>query len=501
MAILAALVVGLFMTTPTDGDFWWYDSSRHAMNGVFIRDFLLEGGLRHPIRFASAYYQQYPAINIGFYPPLFYITSAPFLAVFGASHAVSQAVVHLYALAAGILAYLFCVRVMERDRLSALAVAVAILALPGIALWTRQVQSDIPAITLLLATAYCLLRHLERGERNWLFAATISLGLAILTRAQAIYAMPPLLYFLFLHAYPNRPSWKLRMVALIPMALLALPSVAMVAYFSRVNQSQALAMPGMPTPGSLDNWTWYAEALPEQMGWPALAVVIAGLRAAVFLAARRRMTLAGAIAAAFCLCSWILFSIVSNKEPRFNLPSLPFLFLLSAFGLYLLLPRLARLALPVLAVWLAFQALAATQVPLVAGFKEAALAAQAATPQGGNVLIAAHRDGSFIFDMRTYGKRRDIGIRRADKLLVDISIRREFGVKDKGLDQAALADLMKREKIAAVVVQEGYLSDQPTMRALYQLLESGQHYRLAKTIAMTGETRQDEKRLLLFEAR
>lgn len=145
---LAMMALALFMTTPTGGDFWWYDAPRHAMNGVFLRDFLFEGGLLHPLRFASEYYRQYPAINIGFYPPFLYIASAPFMAVFGVSHAVSQAVVVLHALLAGAMIYLICQRMM--DRLSALLVALTILALPEMALWARQVQLDVPALALLL---------------------------------------------------------------------------------------------------------------------------------------------------------------------------------------------------------------------------------------------------------------------------------------------------------------------------------------------------------------
>ncbi|MBK4734280.1 ArnT family glycosyltransferase [Noviherbaspirillum pedocola] len=496
IAVMAALAVALFITTPTNGDFWWFDSSRHAMNGVFLRDFFVEGGLLRPIRFASEYYHQYPAINIGFYPPFFYLSSVPFLAVFGAHHAVSQVVVELYAMLAGIFAYLLARRAM--DAFSAVAAAVAMLCLPEMALWGRQVQIDVPAIALLLATAWCLLRYIDSAKRSWLFATTICLGLAILTRAQAIYAVAPMLYFVF--AYRNKPTAPIRMrlLALLPLIVLALPSVAMVAYFSRVNQSQVTNMPGMPKLMSLENWTWYAQQLPDQMGWPALAFVIAGLVAALALTARRRMPLVGAMVFSFCLSSWILFSLVSNKEPRFNLPSLPFLFLFAAIGIAALLPWLARLALPLLAVWLAWQALVVTQVPVVSGYQDAALAAQALTPPHANVMVSAHRDGNFIFDMRTFGTRRDIGIRRADKTLVDITISRAFGVKDQHYDRAALEKMLQKENIATIVLQQGYLSDQPSMQQLQQLLHDGSAWRLARSIELQGETGKNEKRVDIY---
>ncbi|MDB5759605.1 MAG: hypothetical protein JWM30_2894, partial [Burkholderia sp.] len=140
IAVLTAIALTLFLTSPTDGDFWWFDASRHAFNGVFIRDFLLDGGLLNPIKFASEYYKKYPAINIGFYPPFFYVTSAPFLAIFGAKHAVSQAVVTLYAFGGMALTYFLCVRHM--GKLAAAAAAVCVITLPEMALWARQVQLD-----------------------------------------------------------------------------------------------------------------------------------------------------------------------------------------------------------------------------------------------------------------------------------------------------------------------------------------------------------------------
>jgi hypothetical protein len=360
------------------------------------------------------------------------------------------------------------------------------------------VQIDVPAIALLLASAYCLLRHLEGAKSGWLFAATICLGLAILTRLQAVYAIPALLYFMFVHRSNAIASFKLRVIALLPLALLALPSAAMFLYFSRVNQSLAGNMPGMPSLMSIANWTWYAQQLPQQLGWPALAFVIAGLLAAALAAAQRKMPLAGGILFAFALSSWLFFSLISNKEPRFNLPSLPFLFLLSACGLYLLLPQLSRIALPLLAAWLVWQAIAVAQVPVVSGFKQAALLAQQVTPKNANVMIAAHRDGNFIYDMRTFDSRRDIGIRRADKMLVEITIMRQLGVKDKHFDQASLKQLLKKEDIATIVMQEGYLSDQPSMQQLQALLDSGVEYRQVQAIELQGATRKDEKRLVVY---
>jgi hypothetical protein len=497
LAPIAALVLFYFLTSPTGGNFWWYDSSRHAMNGVFLRDLLVEGGLLHPIRFATEYYQQYPAVNIGFYPPFFYISSVPMLLLFGASHAVSQSVVALYAFGLGALTWLISRRAM--DALSATVTALAVLALAPVALWSRQVQLDVPAVAVYLLTAYALIRHLESGHQGWLFGAAVALGVGMLTRAQGVFMVPVVLFFLFGQRYAQRPPFARRALATVLAGLIALPAVAMVAYFQKINQAQATAMPGMPQLWSLENWTWYAEKLPEQVGWPALALMITGLLATAWQGWKGRLPVALKVLAACGICAWILFTMVSNKDPRFNLPGVLFLFVLAANGLYLRAPRAARVLLPVLAGWLLFQLSMSGPIPEVNGFTEAVAATQAITPKKANVLISAHRDGSFIYDMRTQGQRRDIGVRRADKLFVEMHIMRSLGIRDRQLDQGAILAMLDLAKVTTVVVQPGYLGDLPSMQNFQALLDQGKYYDKVQTVVMGGNTDRDEKVLVIYK--
>lgn len=492
--VLAAMVLALFMTTPTGGDFWWYDASRHAMNGVFLRDFLMEGGLLHPLRFAREYYQQYPAINIGFYPPFMYIASVPFLAVFGASHAVSQSVVALHALLAGVMIYLICQRVM--DRWSALLAALVVLALPEMALWARQVQLDVPALALLLCTAWALIHYLHTGSGRWLLVTALFMGLAMLTRVQTGYAVPVVGLFALLHRTPQRPPLRTWFAAALLFLVLALPSVGSVFYFSKVTGNLAGAMPDMPALWSWNNWTWYARALPRQIGWPATWFIIAGLLATA-ATLRSGMPVAMRVVAAFALSSWVFFTVVSNKEPRFNLPSIPFTFMLAAYGLARVQALLARLLLLALAGWAVYQAML-FQVPVAEGYREAASLAQARTPPGANVLISAHRDGSFIFNMRADGKRRDIGTRRADKLFVEINIMRQLGIRDRELSQDAILKILNDQNIAVVVAQTGYLDDQPSMQQFQKLLDGGGVFTMIGRVPLRGDLRKDERELVVY---
>lgn len=496
LAAVAILSLYYFMSAPTDGNFWWFDASRHAMNGVFLSDMLSQGGWLHPVEFAKAYYEKYPAINIGFYPPFFYISSVPMLLLFGVSHAVSQSVVALYTLASGILVFFICRGVM--DRISALATALCILAFAPIALWARQVQLDVPAVAMYLLTAWTLIRYLETGRQNWMFAAGILLGLSMLTRVQGVFLGPVFLFVVFLQRPPGRPVLAKRIAATAIAGVVALPAVLMVQYFSSVNQALATRMPGMPGLWTLDNWTWYAQQLPEQVGWPVTCLMAAGLLAALVVAVQGRATAGLTVIGAAWACAWIFFSVVSNKEPRFNLPGIVFLFLLAAYGLAIFSAVTARVVLPVLAAWLLFQVGMAPAVPVVNGFAEAVTAVQAIAPVNSNVMISAHRDGSFIFDLRTQGSRRDIGVRRADKLIVEIRIMRNLGVRDNGLDAEAILALMDTQNIALVVVQPGYLADLPSMKNFQALLDDGVHYEKIQTMALTGATAPAEQALVIY---
>src|SRR5690242_10154064 len=71
--VLSAAVALLFLGAPRGGAFYWSDAPRHALNGVFVMDFLRAAPIHDPAGFAYRYYAQYPALTILLYPPLFYL--------------------------------------------------------------------------------------------------------------------------------------------------------------------------------------------------------------------------------------------------------------------------------------------------------------------------------------------------------------------------------------------------------------------------------------------
>ena len=81
--VLVCAVGALFLASPTDGNFWWSDAPRHALNGAFVLDFVQQWPVDDARRWAVDYYLKYPALTILFYPPLFYGVEAVVFAVPG----------------------------------------------------------------------------------------------------------------------------------------------------------------------------------------------------------------------------------------------------------------------------------------------------------------------------------------------------------------------------------------------------------------------------------
>jgi hypothetical protein len=96
------------------------------------------------------------------------------------------------------------------------------------------------------------------------------------------------------------------------------------------------------------------------------------------------------------------------------------------------------------------------------------------------------------------GKRRDIGLRRADKLFVEINIMRQLGIKDQNLDQNAIREILNNQRVAVVVAQTGYLADQHSMQEFQKLLDEGKMFKIVGRVKMGGDLMRDERELVVY---
>ena len=81
--IVSVMAISIFLTNISHSGLWHPDAPSHALNGVFYKNMIEEGGFLHPKSYAERYYVQYPSLTVGMYPPIFYTIEAFFFKVFG----------------------------------------------------------------------------------------------------------------------------------------------------------------------------------------------------------------------------------------------------------------------------------------------------------------------------------------------------------------------------------------------------------------------------------
>ena len=472
--ILLAIVLGMYIAVPKHGDIDWPDAPRHALNGAFVLDFLKAMPVRHPIEFAYDYYRQWPALTILFYPPLFYGVLAAVYAVLGVSEA--SALLAEFGFLLLLVWGAFRLSRHWLDRPPALAVALLLIGAPELALWGRQIMLDIPAYAFLVWAAEFLVRHLKGGQKRALFATVVCAVAAAYTKYNAIFFVLPIAVPL-LYAY----GWRvLRDRTVLQAAALAgvllLPLAAIFIVFGGYNLDQAAGLQNAQVPRwTLAELTYYARVIPSVVSWPTVLLACFYVLALPFLSGLRLPRVDAVLLGSWFLIGYAFYSIIAVKEPRHIL----FITYPIALAAVLSIDRtLAKFSLRnAVSVGFGGLILAATlatgTVPTVAGMRQAAeVVAQVAPPET-NVAFWGSRDGTFVYAMRAYSGRKDLGVVRLDKLLLgDVAVYLEHGFKENLLSADELADIFRNLHVQYIVFQTRYHDGLASVKALEETLGS-----------------------------
>lgn len=507
-SVLAVLVILLFLGAPSAGDFYWSDSPRHALNGVFIKDLLTEMPWDNPTGFAYAYYAQYPALTILFYPPLFYFLSAPFYWLFGVSHNTALLVVMLHYIA-------FAWGSWHLFRIwlpgwRAIAATISLVAAPEIAFWGRQVMLEIPAFTFLIWGTVSFIHYTRTERPSLLYWAAALLVLAIYTKISvgfmAIVWAATLLIDRKLSLFKDKHIWISLLVSLVAL----IPLLVMTAKFGQANVQSVSGIPDATVSrASIDGWVWYLRQIPMQMGWPMCIMASLGL-ALIFFVGNKILS---GVSVSFSrrdflfwtlwvLVGYLFFSSIDLKEARHSVYILPPIVMASAMAIsYVSSKGFSKASI---FLWIAMPIAVLVQtvffrpVLFVHGYADAAEYVANNAPHNSRVLFSGYRDGSFVFNMRCREDRRDIGVVRADKLLLNIAVRRELGVTDKKVSESELSDTINRLGIHYAVIQPSFWSDLEAMQRLERLLSSSKFQKVAQ-IETPANYNAHEKKLLIYK--
>ncbi len=498
IAVLAVFAAVLFVTAPHAGDYWWSEAPRNALDGAFFLDLFRAMPIHDPKGWAIGYYMQYPALTVGFYPPVMHLALALAFALFGVGHGVAAAVAILFFFAYLVATYLLARRLAPFW--GALAAAVLIAAAPEIVRWGQQVMLDIPAIALASWAVVMLVRYgMSARARDLALSAVLALASLYTKQTLAPGLLGAALGLLAWRGLPvlRRPHlWVIVAVTLV----LLVPLVWLQLRFAQFNLVSAEhgSYVGMPTQLSAASLGFYFGHLPAMAGWPLLLLAIAG---ALCVAVQWRILPPVArgtatIVFAWFAVAWIALTLIAQKETRHGLPLLVPLSILAAYALaqlaaWIRRPQAVGAAALVLSATTFAWTLRGKPTPVITGIHQAAVDVARLMPQGGRVMLLSNRDGSFIFNLRVLDPHRRMTVVRADKLFLDIAVIPALGLHARDLSAAQIGAMMNSYGIAYVVATPGLWADAPVIGRLDGVLASPQ-FQAVEHIPVTGDAAERE---------
>ncbi len=404
------------------------DSNRHVMTSVFFRDFLTDLPLSNPKEYAETYYEQYPALGLLIWPPLFHGVVGTLMLVFGTSVWVARAFVFASFVMAASCLYRICRRRMSVEQSELVSVTFSLM--PMTFLYSRHVMLEMPTLALCML---CIERFdvwlSEQRTRN-LYIAAVAASLAALTRFDAAMLLPTLLLMaVFAGQWKRLINRHVPIAALVAIVLLA-PTYYVIwkemgdLHLRQAAESVSGAHSQMLADGAL---SFYPSRIPEQAGWVVTAFLLIGIVSCF----RKQHRAAVGLFSAIMLGTYVTFTPLAELRSRHAIYWLPAVAWFASVGAIAVSDMIRRVAPDKLStgptlgagflvagvVWAAF----GTNVYRVTGYERAAEVALSHTSEGDSVFVDGWWDGNFTYHLRHLDTSRSRHVVRADRVLYDFT--------------------------------------------------------------------------------
>jgi len=339
------------------------DEAAHVVTSLMVRDYLAGGFLEtpHPMRYAEDYYERFPRVAIGHYPPGFYLFNSMGLLPFRTGGTL-LVLMNFLSAGAGLLLFFFGRRLLFRD-VEAATIAALYVALPQTRTYTSLIMADLLLVVLSLMASLALVKFLQSGRaRDALFFGVWAAG-AILTKGSGVgLALLPPLALLFAGKGGllfSRALW----LAPVPVVLFALPWMLF---------TMGITSEGMQDSG-LSDWLklalpFFGQAMVREVGWVALAVIAGAAVLSGFRGVIRRSGASDgeAVLWALLVCGLAIPLLVpSGLDNRYLMPVIPSILLLGSASLRALVTFPAGKWQPLVIVLFAFTVLVESARPVL----------------------------------------------------------------------------------------------------------------------------------------
>lgn len=495
-AVLTAVAIGIayYLTAPLEAIIRNTDSARHAMNGAFLLDALRAMPWENPMDWANSYYNQYPAITFGFYPPLPSVLLALFYALFGVSIPASVIFMAFFS------SLLFAgVYVVARHALPVLGAFTAMVLLAGTAgtlIWGRQMMLEIPMMAFSIWSIYFFIRYLHTDRwQDFFWAAGVMVAALYTKQTAGFFIFPMACIFVWQKQFAGLKRVHIWIIA-APAVIALIPLLILQVKFADVNVMNVVSRPDIDSDRfSMESILWYPAQFAGMTSVPFMLAAIFGAASLAFYWRRISSRYFWALLIASFIIGLCLLTAITLKEPRHATLLLPALAIIAAAPLALMQPSIHWQAAAFAAsLMLLGYGLITVQVDTIEGPKIAADRILEYLPEGGNVAISAQFDGPFIFRLREQDPDRRYHITRIDKLLLNIIIMPTWGLNPNPLNENEISKLLSSHNFSYIIVDPtDYMSAEPMRIFAHLLLQPP--YILTDTIPVIAH---GPKRVLLI---
>ena len=315
------------------------DEAAHYVSALLVQDYLSSGDYSDPMGYAEDYYQHYPKVAIGHWPPFFYGLLGIWFVIFGVSRISSMC--FMAAIAAGTGATIFYIARAHLSKVAALFAASLFIALP----LTQQMSSTVMLehlVTLLtLLSVVFLAKFLSTAQLMYGLLFSFFAAFAILTRGTAwSIGLIPIVTMLI--------AWRFNMLVRPIFWLSAIPVLVLCVPWY-------LAMPsvnlGAFTSDSIFDWSytshaipWFAHRVYAEVGLVIFAFVVLGVWGKLIapILAGRKVELIWAALAAMLIAIYTIHTIIPAAiAVRYMLTGMPIMVLFAAAGIEWLIGQLS----------------------------------------------------------------------------------------------------------------------------------------------------------------
>jgi len=474
LLILITLILtgkGLFI----NGDFFWSDESRHAMDGVYFLDLIKDMPIFHLYQYTKQYYAKYPALGLTWYPPFFAMVEAIFYAIFGISTFAARFTVIFFALLGVFIWYVWIREIYNQE--IAFYSGLLFVTTPLVVYWSHAVMLEIPTLTMIILSFYCFYKYFELDEKKYAYYLALSLSGALLTKQTAAFIIPLFFSYILIRKKHKKLIKKECIISYIILAIFIIPLTIFTLKFGTLGLRVTLGDLKEVSKGTtLEQWSYYLRLLPNIFSWP---ILLLSLPIIPFIIKEKDKN--GLLFLLWIFWWYVCFSYIFGYQGSFSkygnyygIYVVPPFCLLTVLTLNKLRDKLKFLPTLILIIISIYQIILSFNIktPYIPNIYEEAAKFVAQNPKGTTTLVSAYYDGNFIFHVRRHDPKRRMIILRADKTLVSLAVFRRFGVYSHVHNENDIYNMLQDYGTGYIVVEDKDLIGIKAFKILRKILNS-----------------------------